>query len=270
MPVTLERVEAVLGFTFWSALVSPLLGATTGAGVVKLAFDVPYWPTWQMWWAADALGVLVIAPVVLIWSAARFAFAKPRPWGLVEGAAVFLGMVFAAEGVYGEWLPPPLRVPVFILPFLLWAGLRFGLPGATTAVLVVAGIGVWNTSQGRGPYTALTDNLREQVVRAQATLFVISFCLVALAAILAERQQAEQQRVRLIRELEKALAEIRTLRGLIPICAWCRKMRDDHGSWQCLEDYLPAHSDATLTHGICPECMKGQAVVWATPEPQAR
>ena len=58
------------------------------------------------------------------------------------------------------------------------------------------------------------------------------------------------------RELEEALAKIKTLRGLIPICASCKKIRSDKGYWQQLEEYLTEHSEADFTHGFCPECLK--------------
>lgn len=57
-------------------------------------------------------------------------------------------------------------------------------------------------------------------------------------------------------ELRKALAKIKTLSGLLPICASCKKIRDDHGYWTQLESYISEHSEAEFTHGCCPECMK--------------
>ena len=62
------------------------------------------------------------------------------------------------------------------------------------------------------------------------------------------------------KELEEALAKIKTLRGLIPICASCKKIRSDKGYWQQLEDYLTEHSEADFTHGICPECLEQMEV----------
>ncbi|MBN2566434.1 MAG: GAF domain-containing protein [Candidatus Eisenbacteria bacterium] len=56
--------------------------------------------------------------------------------------------------------------------------------------------------------------------------------------------------------LAKSLAEIRTLRGILPICASCKKIRDDDGYWQAVEDYISDHSEAVFSHGICPECRK--------------
>ncbi len=56
-------------------------------------------------------------------------------------------------------------------------------------------------------------------------------------------------------ELEEALANVKTLSGLLPICANCKKIRDDDGYWQNVEIYIRDHSDANLSHGICPDCM---------------
>ena len=70
------------------------------------------------------------------------------------------------------------------------------------------------------------------------------------------RKQGEQERERLIRELQDALASIKTLRGLLPICASCKKIRDDKGYWNQLEEYVSARSEAAFTHGICTECAR--------------
>lgn len=66
----------------------------------------------------------------------------------------------------------------------------------------------------------------------------------------------EEEREKLISELQEALAEIKTLQGILPICASCKKIRDDKGYWKQIESYIRDHSDAEFTHGICPECAK--------------
>jgi len=71
-----------------------------------------------------------------------------------------------------------------------------------------------------------------------------------------ERKKHEVEREKLIAELQQALANVRTLRGLLPICAWCKQIRDDDGYWQGVEAYIQARSDAEFTHGICPECFE--------------
>ena len=60
----------------------------------------------------------------------------------------------------------------------------------------------------------------------------------------------------LVGELREALREVRTLSGLLPICAWCKKIRQDDGYWRGIETYFAEHSDVTLTHGICPDCVQ--------------
>jgi PleD family two-component response regulator len=67
---------------------------------------------------------------------------------------------------------------------------------------------------------------------------------------------AERERDRLIAELREAMAEIRKLAGLLPICAHCKSIRDDKGYWQKIEAYLSEHTGARTSHGICPGCLK--------------
>jgi hypothetical protein len=68
------------------------------------------------------------------------------------------------------------------------------------------------------------------------------------------RKSAETERECLIGELQEALAKVKTLSGLVPICAWCKKIRDDSGFWKEVEVYVQSRSDATFSHGVCPEC----------------
>ena len=62
--------------------------------------------------------------------------------------------------------------------------------------------------------------------------------------------------IRRCKNLKRALSEIKQLRGIIPICASCKKIRDDEGYWHQVETYISKHSEALFSHGICPECMK--------------
>jgi PAS domain S-box-containing protein len=68
------------------------------------------------------------------------------------------------------------------------------------------------------------------------------------------RVNLEQEREKLIADLQDALAKIKTLKGMLPICASCKKIRDDKGYWNQIEAYVSEHSEAEFTHAICPEC----------------
>jgi len=69
-------------------------------------------------------------------------------------------------------------------------------------------------------------------------------------------KETQAERERLIENLQQALAEVKTLSGLIPICSYCKNIRDDTGYWSQIEAYIQEHSGAEFSHSICPECAK--------------
>ena len=71
-----------------------------------------------------------------------------------------------------------------------------------------------------------------------------------------EKHAAAQARESLIKQLEAALQQVKMLQEIVPVCAWCRKIRDDDGYWQTVEKYLSSHFKVDFTHGVCPECVK--------------
>ncbi|GAB4346838.1 MAG: hypothetical protein Kow0089_24360 [Desulfobulbaceae bacterium] len=73
---------------------------------------------------------------------------------------------------------------------------------------------------------------------------------------ISERKRMEEERERYLRELEQALEEVQTLRGLLPICSFCKKVRDEKGYWNQIEAYLSSRSELLFSHGICEECLK--------------
>jgi K+-sensing histidine kinase KdpD len=85
----------------------------------------------------------------------------------------------------------------------------------------------------------------------------ISLFAVWITAILGiERNRTERKRNEILYEREKALDEIKILRGFLPICASCKKIRDDNGYWTQIEGYIKEHSEASFTHSVCPECAR--------------
>jgi PAS domain S-box-containing protein len=80
--------------------------------------------------------------------------------------------------------------------------------------------------------------------------------LIGIGRDITKRKMVEEERERLIKELQDAVADIKVLSGLVPICSSCKKIRDDKGYWTQLEGYIQAHSQAKFSHGVCPDCMK--------------
>jgi CheY-like chemotaxis protein len=115
-----------------------------------------------------------------------------------------------------------------------------------TYVILLSGSKTGSDDQSEGlemgadGYVARPVSNRELLARVQSMVCII---------------RAERDRDSLIGELQEALASIKTLRGLLPICCHCKKIRDDKGYWSQLERYIHEHSDAEFSHSICPECL---------------
>ncbi len=187
---------------------------------------------------------------------------------LDAGAAIWLGYAFLVSTL-GLAMLGTIRAPSlgFYLILVLCAGFVFGGRGMSVMVgassLAVAGLIV---AQNRGwlpvPDYRVTVT---QWVTATAffacvgglTLAATRQIRAALAQVQREivvRRQTEADLREANRRLEEALHNVKTLKGLLPLCAWCRKVREDEGYWSALENYVAAHTDTTFTHGICPEC----------------
>ena len=77
----------------------------------------------------------------------------------------------------------------------------------------------------------------------------------SVARDITARKQAEDEREQLVRELQSALAEVKTLRAILPICSYCMRIRDDENYWHTVEEYISEHTSSRFSHGICPTCM---------------
>lgn len=116
--------------------------------------------------------------------------------------------------------------------------------------------------------------IQQPVYRLNAALF-FAICLAILfysrrMRLARERERAARaEKERLIEELQKALAQVKTLTGLFPICSYCKKIRDDKGYWNQIESYLREHSSANFTHSICPECAQHNYADFMRDEPQS-
>ncbi|OGQ57931.1 MAG: hypothetical protein A3J24_07665 [Deltaproteobacteria bacterium RIFCSPLOWO2_02_FULL_53_8] len=101
----------------------------------------------------------------------------------------------------------------------------------------------------------IADGGHEFFMRFTVVVLLIATGFIA-AGLLRKKQKAELEKERVIAELQEAIKRIETLSGLLPICAYCKKVRDDQGYWNRIETYVTKHSRAEFTHSICPECEK--------------
>jgi CHASE3 domain sensor protein len=118
-------------------------------------------------------------------------------------------------------------------------------------------------SQEEQRLLGVRDALEQADSHNAECLLVFGSVLAALLLVMANymasrelnhRRRVEIDREKLIGELQLALTEVKTLSGMIPICGWCKNVRNDKGYWSTVEQYVHAHSDATFSHGMCPDC----------------
>ncbi len=109
-------------------------------------------------------------------------------------------------------------------------------------------------------FTGLDDeNLGLEAVREGAQDYLVKGqidgrLLIRTIRYAIERKRMQIEREKLFAELQDLFRQVKTLRGLLPMCAWCKKIRDDEGEWVALETYIAEHSTADVSHGICPDC----------------
>jgi hypothetical protein len=167
--------------------------------------------------------------------------------------------VAGAVGVFSSIMPVFLS---FSIPTLLPITIRFAISGdevhmAMAVMTLVFGLLTFATAQYvnvdtrelvslKEAFSSMLDNRTEALRETN----------IQLETEVLRRKDTEQALVEERDKLQQMIAEIRTLRGFIPICSICKKIRDDAGYWQQLEKYIQEHSDATFSHGICPECLK--------------
>jgi PAS domain S-box-containing protein len=215
----LDRVRSVLALVVGGALLSTIVSATNGVTVLTIAdaTEDSYGTAWVLWWFGDAIGVLMVAPVILVLYASRHA--RPTPVRLVEG----LGLLAAVAAVSAiVFLADAWRYPYLIFPLLLWAALSFRQVGAASASFLVGAIGTWGAIEGTIPLGGATATERVQL--AQALFAVVVVSILVVAATLAEREAGRD-------ELAQTAARLGEAQSIAHIGSWEWDIRSDRITW---------------------------------------
>jgi len=125
---------------------------------------------------------------------------------------------------------------------------RFLLSGVAFALFLISEL--WTSHV---PYFELSSGAN-RFFYISSVVIVFLIILTVIIFFTNYLNQHEENREKLISELQKALSEVKTLKGFLPICSSCKKIRDDKGYWNRIESYISKHSEAEFTHGMCPEC----------------
>jgi len=193
----IDRLRDATAIVFVGALLSMSISASVGTGtlVASGALSVHELPgSWAVWWAGDAMGVLVVTPFVLSLVLPRHRPRRAR-WGHVEAAVLFVLIALVSLTAIGT----DLQFMFLVIPLLGWAAWRFQQRGAAPAALLVVLIASWAAAKGVGPFGAGT--LLEKMLMLQAFNATVAFCSFFFAALVMERMQAHQA-------LERAAVEL--------------------------------------------------------------
>ncbi len=230
---SLDRVQVVVGLVVLAAGLSTMMSATIGVTSGWLGGVIPsasFGKAWSTWWLGDAMGDLILAPLLFVWAE------PPRihlpPWRLVEAAALLASLVVVSLLVFRAWHTSDQAIflqPYILFPFLIWAALRFWQRGTVTTTFLVTGLAIWRTAQGFGPFARGTVN--ESLLSLQAFMGVVAVTMLILAAGVAERRRADL-RVRANYSAARVLADAPSLEDVLPgiLRAICESLEWDCGN----------------------------------------
>lgn len=257
---SLAPVRQLFGFLALGVVLAPLIGASIGTVGTTSFIGHPLGQVWPKYVVGDALGVLVMAPILLTWR-----LRSPRR-SLLERIALGVSAPLVTFLVFHEWhVAWDVTLPYLILPFLMWAALRMGLVGAALISCAVAHIANWATATGYGPF-AIAGGTEHAVTLLQVFLLISVTSALLLASLssdlvgkseVARRLSEQNETLReAFEEVQRSKLYIRKLEGILPICVGCKAVRsDDDETWVPLDRYLAGSEAVQLSHGYCPACL---------------
>lgn len=185
-----HKPQDIFKFTFYAGMLSTSVSATFGVTSLALGGFAEwsrYGTIWFTWWLGDMVSDLVVAPALIIWKP-KFYF-RLRSKRIFELLFLCAGIFLISQAVFGGWFYKNKNLPLqfLLVPPLLWAACRFGLRGASAAMLVVSGIAIWGTMRGFGPFTMADPN-------QSLLLLQIFICTLVLAALVLASAVEENRR----------------------------------------------------------------------------
>src|SRR3989454_1393075 len=229
----LERLKDVLALVVLAALGSTVVSATIGVTSLCVGGVQPwdaFASIWWVWWVGDAMGDLVMAPVLLVWARAPRRGWRPRR--VVEGLALLGGLLAVGVLVFVE--PPGARLmrnalPYKIFPFVIWGALRFGQRGAVTVTLIASSLAILSSVHGWGPFSVGTPH--ENLVALQLFNAVVAISALLLGAAIAERDGAERRGASDFARLQRSEGRLRLALDAGRMGAWDWNLTTGRFEW---------------------------------------
>jgi Predicted integral membrane sensor domain len=190
-PVRLDRLRNLAIFALSCVFLGPFLSSFLDSAFVALNHwgEGAYWDTWRIRFSSNVLATLTITPFIVTWKTKGMAsWQSVSRWKWLEGLCLLLGLCVVAFILFDRRWPNPDSALLYApLPLILWAAVRFGSRGATTAILVLAFPAIWGVAHGNGPFS--DRSAEENALSVQLFLIFMSLPLLFLAALIEERNQ---------------------------------------------------------------------------------
>lgn len=189
------RGQDIFKFALLAGIAATTVSATIGVATLALggfANWAAFGSIWSTWWLGDAIGAVVVTPLLLLW------WENPRlRWSrkqFTELTILFLGLFSTGWIVFGKPFHPELKnypLEYLCVPFLIWAAYRFGRRKAATAICALSGIAAWGTLHGYGPFARESQNT--SLLLMQVFMGIMAVTTLALAAEVTEHRRAEER-----------------------------------------------------------------------------
>jgi signal transduction histidine kinase len=204
-----ELAPNIFRFVVLAVIPSTMVSATVGVTCLATAHFVRwdmYGPVWMTWWTGDLVGGLVVAPLLIVWATApRPTFTLSR---LLEALALAAALVVLGDLIFIRWhsrYGQAEALAYLVVPLLIWAAFRFQQRGAVTAAFWLSAIAVLGTLRGAGPFASSYAN--ESLMQLEIFMGVNTLMALVLAAVVAERERAYDEREQILRRERSARAE---------------------------------------------------------------
>ncbi len=189
-----EHIEDIVKFIIWGAIIPTMVSATIGTLTLGFGGTIGwqiYWQTWLTWWLGDAVGAIIFAPLILSLKDIKifpFSFKKLLEFLALIVSTTFVSILIFTSYVSDTFSMYPTKYLVF--PFMIWAALRFGVPGATWTSLLISVVSILGFIDGGGPFANLA-NPEIGLLLLQLLMAVFSVTSIILAAAIEEKKRTE-------------------------------------------------------------------------------
>lgn len=186
-PFRCDTIREILGITLIAAPLASVVSATLGAFVLASADSaVSFGQNWRGLWICDALSIIIFTPLMLSLAPRHGKWSGTHAYGeWFEGCLAFLSLIAATHVVYG---PNQHSLAFIVFPILVWITLRLGMRKVCIANFIRAGIAIWHTAQGTGPFSG-SGTPADQLLQLQVFLSFSSASFLVLAAVVSERRR---------------------------------------------------------------------------------